>query len=138
MRIDLKVVQGLKRDVYLDTVRINEDNRGDLDRTLFYRVSHNKKSIYVALRGTTTKERVILLDDINRERLKVNLGEEYKFDIDPLTFGRQILPIWYASNPFTRLAGRLAVVGFGLAVLGGLQIAFDLTFRILSLLCGVK
>lgn len=125
MLLNLKVVPALKGDVYVDTIRIPKAHRRNLDTGIFHEISYKKKTIYIALRGSDYDEPVIQIDDANRTRLGVEEGQKYDFWIKPLSVFKLHLPIWYATNPYTRFAGRLGLIGFVLGALRGVQMFFE-------------
>jgi len=125
MLLNLRVVPALKGDVYLDTVRIPKAHRQNLNTGIFYKISCENKTIYVALRGSEYDEPVIQIDDVNRMRLDVEEQQKYDFEIEPLSVFKLHLPLWYATNPYTRFGSRLGLIGFALSTLRGLQMFFE-------------
>ena len=123
-KLPLKVLTADCEDIYKDIARIPKAHRGEIEEGTMCRISCNRRSSYVAVRGSLDHEdATIKIDDKTRGDLGAEPGQTCDFEIEPLNFFMQYYATCYASDPFMRIAFRMSLVSLVLGVLG-LVIAF--------------
>lgn len=125
---DLLVRSARYVDVYKDTIRIAEADRGALRTGKIHRFTIGKRSAYAVLRGLSpTNAGRILMDEPTRDRLEVRYGELAKVKISEASFWGHLRWGWDATDPTYSTATRLGVLSFGLGILS-LLLALPTTF----------
>ena len=105
-------------DVYRDTIRITEADRGPLKTGTICRIKAGDATAYAILRGLgAARKGEILLDEALRERLKVPYGESHQFRVKQVGFWGSLLWGWNATDPTYATAARLGVLSFWLGVI---------------------
>lgn len=119
-------------DVYKDTVRISEADRGPLRLGKIHRFTHGKCSTYAVLRGLApVRQGQILMDEAVRFRLEAKFGELQEFTISEASFWGQLVWGWSATDPTYSAATRLGVLSVGLGALS-LLLTLPTLFEIFS------
>lgn len=119
----LTVHQLAKPDVYRDLVRIPEihrvDSKGKVPEGRVCKLTANGKSLLVSVRGyEEATDRRICMDAKTRDGLGVTENQEQEFILDRVWWIGQVLWLARASDPFYRIAARLAVVSLALTFIG--------------------
>ena len=135
MFVTLTVKPAKKDDVYFDTIRIPKTHRGSLDEGIFCLITHKGEKAYVALRGSEETTKIIQLDDKTRTTLGVEKDEKCEFRITKLRWYKHFLPVWYASNPYTRFISRIALASFALGAVSVMPMLISFGNWIAHLLC---
>lgn len=106
-------------DVFKDIARIHESDRKGSRAGLVYRLSVNRKTAFTIVRGMKDGAKgTILLDEITRDNLGIEINEQCLFKIAKAGFWGQLRWSWGTSDPAYRVAARLALISLGLGVLG--------------------
>lgn len=105
-------------DVYKDTIRIAEVDRGNLRTGRIHRFKMGSKVAYAVLRGLSPVHAgKILMDEATRERLDAGYGASTDITISEASFWGQLRWGWDATDPTYSTATRLGVLSFGLGLL---------------------
>lgn len=131
----LKVSRASKDDIYFDTVRISEIDRGGISDGIFCELRSGKLKAYVALRGMEGSQGQIKLDEKTRNKLAVEIGKQYEFRIRKLGFLEFYKPLWFTSNPYARVISQISLVGLALGIIGILPTIVQFVCYIKLLLC---
>jgi len=113
-----------KDDVYKDIVRIPEDQRREqqlfaIPEGTLCTIKTSNSSTYAFVRGNSDSlEPMILMDDRTRNRLGVESGTEYVFEIEPTGMWGQVRWAWNAADPAYRLGSRFGLLSLFLGVIG--------------------
>jgi hypothetical protein len=114
----LTIHSARNEDVYKDVARISKKDRVGLRTGRVYRFTVNGRSGYFVLRGMTNKkDGHILIDGAMRDRLGIEYGQNYAFEIAELGFFRELWWGWGATDPVVRASARVGVISLGLGVL---------------------
>lgn len=124
--IELKVLRASKDDIYFDIARVSKTHRGGIEEGLFCEIRQGKHRAYVALRGRSREDKAIQLDEKTRDRLHVEVNKSYSFELRKLQVHEYYKPLWFCSNPFTRIISQISLIGFALGVLGILSTLRDI------------
>lgn len=116
----LTVKSALEGDVFKDIVRIHQENRGPIKAGRVCKISvKNGKEKFFIVRGLPVNQNSkILMDDISREALGVELGEEYEFEVKEAGLWGKV---WWActvADTAPRIAAQLGVLSVILGALG--------------------
>lgn len=116
----LTVKSALEGDVFKDIVRIHQDNRGSIKagRVCKISVKNGKEKLFIVRGLPVNQNDKILMDDLSREALGVELGKEYEFEVQETGFWGKI---WWAcsvADPIPRIAAQLGVLSVVLGALG--------------------
>lgn len=116
-------------DVYKDTIRIAESDRGLLRTGRIHRFRIGKKVVYAVLRGLApSRVGQILMDEATRDRLDAGYGQIADVFISEAGFWGRLRWGWDATDPTYSTATRLGVLSLGLGVLSvALAIATTIT-----------
>lgn len=115
--VTLNVKSARSEDVYKDTIRIAQVDRGTLRTGQVHRVRVGKSKTYAILRGLTgAKAGQVLMDEATRERLGVEFGRDATLEIEQAGFWGSLNWGWNATDPAYAAAARLGVLSFWLGV----------------------
>ena len=119
MNLSLTVRKADQSEIYRDFARISEAHRGGIREGTLCSVTCCQQTAYLAVRGIGEKEEAIIkIDEVTRNKLGVEVGKSYTFEIEKLNFLSQLLVPWHASDPFNRQAMRLSIIGLFLGTIG--------------------
>ncbi len=105
-------------DVYKDTIRIAEADRGPLRTGRIHRFKVGTQVAYAVLRGLApSRAGQILMDEATRDRLEATYGTIADITVSEAGFWGHIRWGWDATDPTYATATRLGVLSFGLGVL---------------------
>lgn len=105
-------------DVYKDTIRLAEGDRGNLRTGRIHRFKIGGKVAYAVLRGLSPVHAgKILMDEATRDRLEVGYGSSVEVSITEASFLGQLRWGWEATDPTYATATRLGVLSFVLGIL---------------------
>lgn len=122
--VTLTVRSARDADVYRDTIRIAEADRGSLKTGTICRFKAGDATAYAILRGLgPARNGEILIDEALRDRLKVPYGQCQQFEIQQVGFLGSLMWGWNATDPTYATAARLGVLSF---VLGVIAVALTL------------
>jgi len=109
-----------KEEVYLDRVRVPVVHRGTIGEGRVCRLTVNRKSVLVEIRGVRDPSagKIILTDEVTRGKLVIFTHQQYQFEIEEVGWLSQFWWAWNASDPTPRIAARLGVLGFILGAIG--------------------
>ncbi|HEY8948688.1 MAG TPA: hypothetical protein VIM56_07365 [Rhizomicrobium sp.] len=125
--VSLKVRGAESEDVYKDIVRISEASRHGLKTGKVHKFSVPEGSAYFILRGSAQEnDGKILMDEAARGKLNLGPGAEREFEIQEAGFWGELRWVWNATDPTYRIAGRLGVLSFSLAILALWPVAEEL------------
>ena len=123
--VSLTVHELLKDDVYHDRVRIPEASRGEIKEARICKLSASLagneigKSALVEVRGDQSMPSgTIRIDDVTRLKLSVKACQQYTFTLRPVWWVGQFWWAWNASDPTSRIAARLGLLGLVLGLAG--------------------
>lgn len=121
------IVRSAKReDVYRDIVRISEQSRGSLKNGRVHRFHTASGSGYFILRGLgSTNDGLIRMDEASRASMGLPFGQKYEFTIAEAGFWGELLWAYSATDPAYRIAAKLGVLSFVLAVIAFVPIASE-------------
>ena len=124
MPVKLTIHQLAKPEVYKDLVRIPEiyrlDSKGKtIPEGAVCKITAKGKSVLVSVRGYEEQDdHRICMDAKTRNGLGVSDKEEHDFTLDRVGWIGQVLWLARASDPFYRIAARLAAVSLALTFIG--------------------
>ena len=107
---------------YKDIVRVSqtefksETGEPILHKNNVYRLTANKRSVLVALRGSHRNG--IAMDMVTRKRLGLEEGRSYHFEFGRAGWVGQFIWTWEATDPAYRIASRLGLISLVLGVVG--------------------
>jgi hypothetical protein len=118
----LKVHQLPQEEIYLDFVRIPEKYRLDrhgrrIEEGSVCALLCGGEEVFVIARGCSREEASISLDGRTRDRLKVEAGKAYEFEISRTDFCGQVRWALEASDIRYSFSARIALVSAALGVL---------------------
>ena len=118
----LRVSEALAVDEYKDIARVHWEQRGrpsiKIGRIVKLTVVGGKPRI-VAIRGLADKDKgKIRLDFVNRDEMKLNLDQEYEFEIQTTGIWEKLVWACTATDPAARIAAWIAVISGVFGVLG--------------------
>jgi len=115
----LKVHQVELDEVFEDMARVAYEHRphSKTGRIIVLKVG-NKVARVMARGAPGRDQKSIYIDDATRERLGLSTGREANFTILPARFWDEFVWAWQATNPVTRVAGRLGIIALGLGAVG--------------------
>lgn len=118
-RCDLKVDGVSDDDVYKDIVRISKRDRGSLRAGHIHCFKANGRSSYFVLRGVGNRIGYgkIFMDDAARTKLDLKRGQQFSFEIKEAGFWGELRWAFFATDPAYRVAARLGVLSFALALI---------------------
>jgi hypothetical protein len=120
----LVVGRSYRDDVYKDIVRIPEDQRREdhgfaIPEGTLCSIKTGQLRTYAFVRGLSESvEAVILIDDRTRNKLGVESGAKYDFEIEPTKTWGQIRWAWHAADPAYRIGSRLCLLSLLLGFVG--------------------
>jgi len=116
---ELEVRQADLEDVFADIVRVAHQHRPFSHAGELIVVRCNGRRLVAAARGSHKNEQgVIYIDMRGREKLGVSAGDVAEFTFESADFLDEVVWAWNASNPMSRFAARLAVLGLVLGLIG--------------------
>lgn len=125
--ITLTVRSARLADVYRDTIRIAEADRGPLRTGKIHQIKSGKRKAYAILRGLAgTSGGQIRLDEATRDRLGLTYGQDHAFKIKQVGFWGSLCWGWTATDPAMAVAARLGVLSLGLGILSLILAAWPL------------
>jgi hypothetical protein len=115
-------------DVFRDIARIHESQRGALALGTICNVSVGNYSRYLSIRGlpndmltyrklSVQDPKFILLDDVARGHLRIELHSRHRFKIEPANWCGKIKWACSASDPTARVSTLIAAWSLALAVI---------------------
>jgi len=125
--ITLKVRSARLAEVYRDTIRIAEADRGPLRTGRIHQIKVGKRTTYAVLRGLAgTSAGQIRMDEATRDRLGLTFGQDHAFKIRQVGFWGSLCWGWTATDPAIAVAARLGVLSLGLGTLSLVLAAWPL------------
>ncbi len=124
-RMNLEVHQLFKDEVYLDIVRIPEEHRIDrysrpIEEGRVCRLTcdaKNAEEVYVIARGLDRSEQWICLDEKIRNKLHVECGKTYHFEMSQADFCGQVWWALDASDVRFSFPARVSLISGALGIL---------------------
>ena len=117
--VKLTVQSARDEDVYKDTVRLTAGDRPSIRAGAIGKVTVNGRSKSFVVRGMGSGQRgTVLMDDVGREALALEIGQEYEFKIRPAGVIGQMRWACAVVDPAGRIAAVLGVWSMVLSVVG--------------------
>ena len=115
----LKVHQVELDEVFEDMARVAYEHRRHSKAGKIIVLKVSDRVARVMARGAPGRDQSsIYLDDATRERLGVSSGQKADFTIKRARFWDEFVWAWQATNPVTRVAGRLGIIALALGAVG--------------------
>lgn len=119
--VKLQVLTADAEDVYRDIARIPFEHRGRIEEGTLCLLKCNKRSSYVAIRGSPRHtDATIKLDDKTRRDLLIEdselKGKQFKFVIKTISFPRRYWAACFASDPFARITFQISLLALVLSI----------------------
>lgn len=115
----LRVASARSEEVVKDIIRVSRLDRGGIPSGQICKVTVEGRKKYFIVRGLSEEQNgQILMDDLSRQSLGVDLGKQYDFEIQ---IAGIIGKIWWActvTDPGARIAAWLGVLSVALGFLG--------------------
>lgn len=118
--LKLKVGKAEYDDIGKDIVRIHSHDRrpAEVNRHDIIRLSVGAKSVVVAMRGNDTPGIINIDIDLREDLGLLSVGATYDFELRKVGKVGQFLWQWSATDPAVRLPAQIAMVSFGLGLIG--------------------
>jgi hypothetical protein len=120
--ITLEVHQLPRDEVYLDIARVAEKYRVDPSGKLVEEGSvcllqHAGRKIFVVVRGSTSTEKYVFLDERSRTKLGVELNHTYDFELNKVGFVGKVRWAHQASDVRSSFPTHISFVSVALGIL---------------------